>query len=262
MPRILALIAAILFASAAASAQTPAAIERELIGHLDNITKYGNYGSNRDDAKLSKNNADLEAKLLKYGKRADVLRYRFPKLKGKMIVTTSKDGNLRIYSWDSNTGGTAHWQENVFQYRISSGKVIAEADGERAEGEACNGFYHQIFQTDTPGGRIYLANSNAQCSTSLNQQTIESFRITGDKLDTKAKAIKTRSGVTNRISFAYDFFSVVDRPERPVRLFTYNEATKTFRFPIVIRDRNSPQGRVTNRFISYRFDGQYFVKVG
>jgi hypothetical protein len=262
MSRFLPAIAFVLFASLTAFSQTPAAVERELIGHLDNIKKFGNYGTTVDDQKLSKNNEDLESKLLKYGKRADILRYPFAKLKAKMSVTTSKDGSLRIYSWDSQTGGTAHWQENVFQFRGKGGKVFAEGGGERVEGDACNGFYHQIFQTDTPGGRVYLANSTAQCSTSLNQQTIEAFRIVGDKLDTKAKAIKTRSGVTNQISFAYDFFSAVDHRERPIRLFSYNDSTKTFRFPIVIRDRKTPQGRVTNRFISYRFDGQYFVKVG
>jgi hypothetical protein len=254
-------IALVLLSSIATFSQTPAAVERELLESIAGLEKNAK-GSPSDVAKLAKSNAEIESKLLKYGRRSDILRYRFPKLKGRMMITTSKDGNLRIYSWDSQTGGTAHWQENVFQYRTKGGKVAAESDGDRSEGEACNGFYHQIFQTDTPEGRVYLANSTAQCSTSLNQQTIEAFRIVGDKLDTKANAIKTRSGVTNKISFAYDFFSVVDRPERPVRLFSYNEATKTFRFPIVIRDRKSPQGRVTNRFISYRFDGQYFVKVG
>lgn len=261
MFRILA-IALVLFGSIAAFSQTPAAVERELLGHLENISKFGNYGSTADDDKLSKNNADLKAKLLKYGKRAEILRYPFAKLKGKMNVTTAKDGSFRIYSWDSQTGGTAHWQENVFQYRGKSGKIMTYEDGKRAEGDTCNGFYHQIFQADTPNGRVYLANSTSQCSTSLNYQAIEAFKIDGDKLDTKAKVIKTRSGVTNRVGFAYDFFSVVDHPERPVRLFSYNDASKTFRFPIVIRDKKSPQGRVTNKFISYRFDGQYFLKVG
>ena len=72
---------------------------------------------------------------------------------------------------------------------------------------------------------------------------------------------RTPSGLTNDISFAYDFFSVVDRPERPIKLFTFNETRKEFKFPIVIEDEEAPQGRVTDKFITYRFDGTYFVKV-
>jgi hypothetical protein len=98
-------------------------------------------------------------------------------------------------------------------------------------------------------------------STSLAGQGIHAFRINGDKLDRKAKVIRTTSGVTDSISFAYDFFSVVDHRERPIRLFSYDEVKRSFRFPVVIEDSKTPQGRVTNRFITYRFDGKYFVKV-
>ena len=50
----------LILCSVAASAQTPSAIEREFVGYLDNISKYGNYGGGYDDEKLAKNNADLK----------------------------------------------------------------------------------------------------------------------------------------------------------------------------------------------------------
>ena len=259
--KIILTIAIALFASVSALAQTPVAIERELMGYLDNISKYGSYGGEYEGAKLDKNNTALKNALIKYGKRADILAHRFAKLDNKMYVATSRDGRLRIYSWDVEDGGTMHDFDNVFQYKGKSGKVHTWTRNSDDEGDY-GAFYTQIFQTETPDGTIYLGNSTFIGSTSLGGQAISAFRINGEKLDTNAKVIKTRSGVTNSISFGYDFFSVVDHPERPIRLFFYNDAKKSFRFPIVIEDSKTPQGRVTNRYITYRFDGKYFVKVG
>ena len=254
-------ILAILFLlfTSAAFGQTPAAVEREFVGYLENISKYGSYGGAYDDEKLAKSNADLKDKLLKYGKRADIMKFGFPGLKDKMYVTTSKDGRLRTYSWDLETGGTMHDFSSVFQYRGKSGKIYSSAEFE--EDESAGAFYHQIFQTDTTGGPIYLGVSTFIGSTSYAGQTIKAFRINGEKLDTDVKVIRTTSGIKNSVGFAFDFFTVVDHPKRPVRLFFYNEANKSFRFPVVIEDKRTPQGRVTSKFITYRFDGKYFVKV-
>jgi hypothetical protein len=239
------------------NSQTLPAIERDLARRLDNISKFGNYSGKFDD-RVYTENREFRSKLLSYGKRSDVLRYSFPKLKEKMQVTTSKDGNFRIYSWDEETGGTMHDHDSVFQYKGSTGKVFAWAD--RNDAEDNGGFYHEIFQLDTPGGRVYLGVSTFIGSTSYAGASIKVFKIAGDKLETEEKLIRTGSGLQNSVSFAYDFFSVVDRPERPIRLFTFDAAKKIFRFPVVIEDEKTPQGRVTDKLISYRFDGKYFVK--
>jgi len=252
------LISVIGFAAFSVHAQSLPAIERELVDHLDNISKFGNYSGGYDETKIYAENKTLKSKLLSYGKRADVLRYRFPKLKGEMKIVTSRDGNLRIYSWDQETGGTMHDHDSVFEYKGSGGKISTWADKDDAED--FGGFYHEIFQLDTRAGRVYLAVSTFIGSTSYAGQSIKVFRIKGNTLERDVKLIRTGSGLQNSISFAYDFFSVVDRPERPVRLFTFDSARKMFRFPVVIEDEETPQGRVTDKLISYRFDGKYFVK--
>ena len=252
-------LAAVLLASAA-SGQKPAAAEREIIGYFDNVTKYGSYAGGYDGDKLDKNNAGMKAALMKYGKRADILSYKFPTLKDRIFLTTSKDGRLRIYSWDMNTGGTMHNYDNVFQYRGKSGKVYSWTRKGLADEDA-GAFFTEIFQADVPAGPVYLGVSTWIGSTSLTGQTISAYRIDGERLDTAAKVIKTRSGVTNSVGFGYDFFSVVDHRERPVRLFYFDDAKKSFRFPVVIEDKRTPQGRVTNKYITYRYDGKYFVKV-
>ncbi|MDM7923517.1 MAG: hypothetical protein QUS14_14560 [Pyrinomonadaceae bacterium] len=255
--RICILAIALLFPAVAFS-QTPAEIEREFLVHLEDIGKYGSYAGGYDEEKILAANAELRRKLLDYGKRLDVLSYSFPKLKGEMFVATSNDGKLRIYSWDLQTGGTMHDYDAVFQYVGKSGKVHTWATGD--EEDVFGSFFTEIFQVNARSGPIYLAVSTFVGSTSLNGQSIRAMAISGDRLDQDVKVIKTPSGLKGSVGFAYDFFSVVDRPERPIKLFKFDEARKEFSFPVVIEDEQTRLGRVTNRFITYRFDGKNFVR--
>lgn len=241
-------------------AQSTLAIENELFMHLENITKYGSYGGSFDEKRVNSENRLLKMKLVRYGRRAVVLRYAFPKLKEQIQITTSKDGRFRIYSWDKEIGGTMHDYDSVFQYQGKSGKVYTWTNPE-TDDEDIGGFYHQIFQVNLRQCPIYLVVSTFIGSTSMHGQTIRSVRINGEKFDLEAKLIRTGSGMKNSVSFAYDFFRVVNRPERPIRLFEFDEAKREFRFPIVIEDEEVPQGRVTDKYITYRFNGRYFVKL-
>ncbi|MEQ1765146.1 MAG: hypothetical protein ABL984_18610 [Pyrinomonadaceae bacterium] len=258
--RYLFLLSSIILLGGVVSAQTPAAIEKELVGYLDTMSKSGTYGGEYDDAKLTAASDGLKKKLVRYAGRADVLKYSFPKLKETMFIATSKDGKFRIYSWDLESGGTMHDYDRVIQFTGADGKVKAWFDGE-GEYDGGGAFYTDVFQVASTGGPIYLLASTSRASSSLTGAALRAMRIVGNGLDTKAKVIKTGSGITNDVYFAYDFFSVVDRPERPIRLFTFNEVRKEFKFPIVIEDDETPQGRVTNKFITYRFNGTHFVKV-
>lgn len=254
----------ILIACAVVIAQSASKIEDELLAHIQKLEKASNYGGTSDYDVLSRENKTLRNLLIKYSKRADILAYPFPRLKDKIRVTTSKNGRLRSYSWDTESGGTMHDFITVFQFRDSKGKVKSWAPpySEDISDYGVGSFIHDIFQTDTSAGPIYLLVSTFIGSTSLSGQTISAFRINGEKLDHNAKVIRTKSGITNSISFEYDFFSVVDRPERPIKLFSFDEKEKSFRFPVVIVDDKAPQGRVTDKFITYKFNGRYFVKLG
>lgn len=239
--------------------QTPETIESELLSQLEGISKYGNYGGEYDETKLYAGNDEFRRKLMQYGTRADLLTYAFPRLSDAMYIATSKDGRLRIYSWDKQTGGTMRDFAAVYQFKGKSGKVITFAEND--DDESAGSFYPEVFQLNSRQGTIYLATSTFIGSTSMHGQSIKVIRINGDDLDLNAKLIRTAEGLTNSVGFGYDFFSVVDRKERPIKLFEFNETRKEFRFPVVVEDENTPQGRVTNHFITYRFNGLHFVKV-
>lgn len=242
------------------SGQTAARIENELLGHLNDIEKYSNYSGSPDVDRLEKANDQLEVAIIKHGSQPASLAYAFPRLKDKMYIATSRDGKFRVYSWDRDTGGSMHDFDNVFQFRGRSGRIRTWAAPKTDESGAGE-FYTQVFQISTPSGPVYLVNGTGVYSTSLAGQSLEAFRVDGDKFIPDVKIIRTRSGTTGSIRFSYDFFSVVDHPERPVKLFYFDDARRSFRFPVVIEDRKMPQGRVTDKYITYRFDGKQFVKV-
>src|SRR6478752_5605072 len=132
-----------LTASVFTAAQSPSEVEKQILVQLDNIDKYSTYLGGYDITKNKQANKALQETLMRNGKRLDILRYSFPKLKDKMYVTTSADAKLRIYSWDLGTGGTMHDIENVYQFQGNSGIVNTwmETGNEESGG---GGYYTQI----------------------------------------------------------------------------------------------------------------------
>ncbi len=233
-------------------------IDAELVGLYQEIENWSAYRPTYDGDKLSVANKAFRKALLKYTSiERSTINFEFQELKDFLKIVTSSDGRFRIYSWDTHSGGTMHFYENVFQYIGRDGKVHAKGNSE--EGNA-NGFFTEISSLQTRTGKIYLATSTSVLSTSLRGQTILLFRI-GKKTLSNPKMIKTRSGMTDSIGFSYDFFSVVDRSKRPNRLFEYDEKTRKIKFPVVIENKKFRQGEVTKRKITYWFNGKYFVKV-
>src|SRR4030095_503947 len=75
--------------------------------------------------------------------------------------------------------------------------------------------------------------------------------ITGDKL------FKTKRKKLNSINVEFDFFSVVDRPERPLELITYDDKQKIIYIPVV-----GDEGQVTKKNILYQLKDRYFEFIG
>jgi hypothetical protein len=242
---------------ASVSAQTPEKIEQDLVSHIKDVKKHSAYQGNYDGDLLSKANENFKSKLLKYAKQSAVLKHKFSELDKHIDIATSEDGKFRIYTWDTESGGTMHMFDSVFQFQGSDGKVYSKGDYYE-EGDA-GAFISDIYGIDTKRGKVYLARMHSILSTSDSYQTVKLFKISGGSIQ-DVKLIKTSSGLTNLLSFEYNFFSVVDRKERPIRLFEYDIQTKTIKFPVVIEDKEFPNGKVTDKFIKYKFNGTYFVK--
>src|SRR5690606_19765912 len=228
-----------------AAGQTLEAVEAELLTILGRISDSGSYSGNYDETKNDLANAEISSLLVRIGKRQDILKYGFTGLKEEMWVATSPDGKFRIYSWDRSIGGTMHFFDCVLQYQAANGRVFAQTCSSKDEGDI-GGFYSRIFEVRSPTGTVYLANATSIAEGTTHGQSIEAFRIVGVNLDTEPKVIRTKSGMTNLISFAYSPFTIENGSER--NLVSFDPDKRSFRFPVVTDDGKSGGGRVTDKF--------------
>lgn len=174
------------------------------------------------------------------------LHYPFTSLQTQGVtIVTSSDKCLRIYSWDGQTGGTAHNANNVYQYEIN-GKVystLTMVDG--GPGDS----YSAIYLFKTGDKTFYLAVSEAIVATLQFHATLEILQLEGQSLRSNVPLIRTASGMTGTLGFDYTLGNDRDAA------FHFNPATGTITFPVVVDD-----GHVTKRNITYTFNGKYFAR--
>lgn len=184
------------------------------------------------------------------------LNYPFKKLNDSIFscVKTSSDGNCRIYSWDSQTGGTMCFYKVIYQWKAND-KVFTKVL--RIE-ETDPAFYcSAIFTVNINNKPYYLAVTNGTYSSKDLRQSITCYSIEGNKLMDTVKLFKTKTKKLNSIDVSFDFFSVVDRPERPLELITYDDKLNIIYIPVV-----DDKDQVTKKNILYQLKGQYFEFIG
>jgi hypothetical protein len=209
--------------------------------------------------KLETDNKIFKEKIINYTSNyPSTLTYNFDSLRKENIdIVSSEDNFLRIYSWDTWLGGTMHDFENIFQFK-SGERIYSKVNYDTATvGEGDYGpFYSQIFTLKANNKTYYLAVNNGIFSTKDASQSIKAITIENNSLIDTLKLFKTKTELLNEIDVSFDFFSVVNRPERPLRLIKYNKDKKIIYIPIVLEN-----GKVTDRYILYQFKGKYFEHI-
>jgi len=184
----------------------------------------------------------------------ETLACKFDSLKKENIhIVTSDDKLFRIYSWNSWLGGTMDDFENIFQYQSDHNVYYKNSLDKTSDDWDYVPFYSQIFTLKTDKKTYYLVIKNGIYSSKDASQTIQIFTIENNSLIDSVQLIKTKSEFVNSIEVSFDFFSVVDRPERPLQLIKYDKEKKVISIPIV-----NKKGKVTKKFILYKFNGEYF----
>lgn len=240
-------------------AQSPQQMEQDLVKSLEEVSKNGTYAGNYDEEKLGTAQENFKNKLLKYTKTPSTLKYPFNKLQKQMKIATSPDGKFRVYSWDLEDGGTMHDFDSIYQYQSGDGKVYARSASQGAEEGDYGSFAPKIYEVQTKKGKVYLVLTTAIGSSQDYAQSINAMKIVGNKLDDKFKIFKTNSGLTDSIGFGFNAFSVDDRKGGFI-LILFDGKTNILKIPVVVENEKYPNGEVTNRFINYKFNGEYFVK--
>ena len=245
--------------SSSSFAQSPKAFETDLYKSFKKID-YWDQQRSKDTTmawsdSLEKANVIFGKKLKDYTQKYPAtITYLFTSLvKEHLDISSSTDGLFRIYSWDTETGGTMHFFENVMQYK-SGTNFKAIIDTAKSEGDSRPN-YSKIYTFKANGKAHYLSIFLFIGSTKDIAEGVHIFTIENGKL-ADAELIKTYSGLLSELSYDYDFGSVVniDYEKRP--RIHFNNATNTIFLPLV--DGNY---KMTSKFISYKFNGQYFERV-
>jgi hypothetical protein len=185
------------------------------------------------------------------------LNYSFKNLNDNHFchIITSSDGNFRIYSWDTRTGGTAAIFRTFYQWR-SNGKIFTKVPTNILGdlGRFCS----KIFTVNINSKNHYLALEIGIYSKKYVTEFISAYCIEDNNLVDTLKVFKTKKGkLLNSIHVDYDFSSVYNRPERPIELIAYDDKQKIIYIPKV--DVN---GKVQTENILYQLNGRYLKYIG
>lgn len=225
------------------------------------------YANSNDKIKFEENyiensNIKFERLLLDFTKyQPKTLIYKFENLTKKGLkVSSSKDGFFKIYSWDTESGGTMRSFKNVFQYKdgrkIHSENLISDKD---EYGESMF-TYEIIDQVISKNKTYYVVKCVFIGSSALSYHKIKIFSIGNDILHENAKLIKTSSGIKNELGYEIDFSSIVNRESNSVEMdyamINYNKKDKIITIPLI-----TANGKLTRKKINYKFNGEYFKKI-
>jgi len=219
------------------------------------IDKYQKFSEEKDFEQKAKLSLDFYETFKDFlSKNPKSFTYDFQKIRKEigLYVATSKDGKLRFYSWDTEMGGTMKDFAQIIQFQ-SNGKVIAIPNNSGNDAY----FISKIFETNLNNKKYYLVISNGIFSTKDVSQAIQAYRIENGKLIDSDKIFKTKKEILNRIESSFDFFSVVDRPERPLELITLDDKTNSVSIPLV-----NEKGEVSSKRLVYQKKGNYFEYKG
>lgn len=216
----------------------------------ENMKEFGSYG-NYDAEKLGVATEQLYRHIKDYLSKQNSFECDFPLLKqAGFTIRQSIDKKVRTFSWDLQNGGTLHEFDSLWQYRDDKGNVKWKSGDEQN--------IIDIFTAQLKGETYYWLVDYQIGYGRLHAMTVKIYQLKQDL--TPVKLLKT-SNLTDKISYAFDPSSEYDLPpEKRNYPIHYDDKSKILSLPVVIETVEYPNGKVTNKRIKYKFNGQYFVR--
>ncbi|HEY9718144.1 MAG TPA: hypothetical protein V6C69_11780 [Trichormus sp.] len=173
-----------------------------------------------------------------------------------LTVASSADNKVRFYSWDTQTGGTMHFFDNIVQYQLDptdakTEELVLCPSGRQkvSDGDIESGYiYSSVQQMNTSDGRkIYFALATGVYGSIDHSAVIQAFEIKNKTLK-KVAVFKTKTELLDEISCG--FHDASDE-------ITLDEKAKKLFIPLV-----KEGGAATGRYLVYIFNGRQFVYKG
>lgn len=255
----------LLLGSITARAQTPTGAEQRIQSYMDGIS-YWRFEYSSDDTTFANevssgdslafyNNA-LKAYLVnEAGAEPLLLKANMKSLEGSDIsIVTSDDKKLRIYSWNTHTGGTMNFFENVIIYSAGGSTKAVEASAfyKQQEGNA-EGEAREIYKVPSESDKIYLAIYSAKLATNYVAKYITAYSIVNGELK-EADVFSSNKEITSSMMYDYDYLSNYDFEKmKEVNTIKLAKGNKKLYIPLV------QDGQMTGMWQLYIWDGSKFV---
>ena len=229
--------------------------DAKIAGYLDSISK-AQGGDDSTDA-LTKSNETLLDYMQKECANPTLISNKLRQASEKGLgVATSSDKKMRIYSWDTCTGGTMHFFDALAQYLVdgspqSKSLLLHPEDRSNAKHDDPDSgwFYSSIDPIHTVDGKtVYLAMGDGTFSSIDHGVIVEAYSIENDKL-VKTPFFKTEKSLLSEIS-CY-FHNDSSGKDSGIEL---TDRGTTLKIPLL-----KGEGVPTGRFLVYKFDGHKFV---
>lgn len=241
----------------AANASLPAfakAIDYDgkLTAQLAIMYKNSHYGSSGFDHQDTVDAAcdRLNALLLKWSGSASFMQAPLKRAQAKgLAIAKSTDNKLRVYSWDTLTGGSAHIFQTVFQYQTAAGKFVgmSKPAGGQDDLGAC---YTTVKSVGTAnGGVVYVLVGDLIGSNIDQGHNIVAYTIKGKLAE--ARVFEERG----KLSSSIDLW--VEGAEAEQMEVKFADQNKTIKIPMADKDRH-----LTGKYKIYKFNGSKFVLTG
>lgn len=150
-------------------------IETTLAAHLKRMEHFKYDSPNADSVEYE--NSLFKKLLLKY-----LIEHPFTitdqmdaVVKAGITIASSDDNLFRIYSWDTQTGGTMRFYENIYQFRYGN-KVYVKQPVSDVEGDP-NSWFSKIYTLPTDEGTCYIGVQYSDFSTGISTPGLVSLKL-------------------------------------------------------------------------------------
>jgi len=252
-------LALLLLPFSTAVAQDMKTIEQNLLQVFQRIKYWNSYSDldstiNRYDSLEAANTRFQRALTQSTTQFPATLQYGFRQLQDSgMVIATSPDRKLRVYSWNSHTGGSMVIYERVFQYLTPTG--VRSTDQTGSDEHDGVEWIWKIAPFHTRNHTYYLAFSRAITCGACRSEAVKAYSIATRNLQGPLPLFMS-DGVKNAV-LSVDFRDFGrTAPLKSGHAIVYDSVHHSFRVP----STDEMDGTLSAPYHIYRWTGNYFAK--
>lgn len=240
-------------------AQTAEEADSKVDFYLDKLEYWNEHQIDTDDDSLAIYNVELLHFLLDYFKSqpASIHTLFEQSIENGFYVSTSPDKHLRVYTWDTQEGGTMRFFNSLIQFTDGTRNGLYH-DSLRSEGD--NGcLIYEVNQVQINGIQHYLFSSVSIGSSAVYSYSIAAWMNDSNFQLVPSSIIQVDDEKSSMFHYEIDLANGANRKQSKAREnmeLTYDSENNRFSIPFITK-----KGKITSKRVVYSFNGLFFKRV-